>query len=250
MTTNALTNEIIQIVHDRWQREQKPTFLAHVGAKLSPIAKQELALSGLALKGYIGRHMGDQIRQFVIGDTGDVLVPANSAKALTDAELVGLYAPTPTLTRPSSHYTRFVKPVWEAFTHAITSGSRRFVDVRDGGRSEVHDVATDYSHPAEWIEIVESDLPARNEVGWVRPGDIVETIRSWAQRNKVEIEKLRDDSGQTGRAQSGQGVFPPLGSQRPAIDRLVEFLESLEPAELAKVSLSGEVLLGILRRRR
>jgi hypothetical protein len=236
-----LKSEIIRFVNERWKMNESPTFLAFLGSRLSLEAKNELRRLGIPLKSFIKDYLRDSVRYFAFGDGGDALVPALATKDLTDGQLISRRANEPRKPRSS----RYLNDVWKAFERPMRL-DKRYLQLADG-RAVFYDLDAGDPQPENSIEVRKQDVPAIDPMrGVAAPYDVGNAIQAWAEAHKINIQSLYEPA-------SPSSVKAPSSPHSPdpgvvGIQRLIGFLEILEPNDLNKVNIPSDVLLNILKR--
>jgi hypothetical protein len=246
---DKLTGEIIEIASLGWQRLGKPVFLANLGGRLSKDAKIQLQSTGLPLKTFMEQHLSNRLRLISMGDTGDVVVPKGAdTDRLTDEYLVGLHIKKPRLLSPRLPPVRYMAGVWKAFELPMTS-QKRYIELRDGREAMCHNLDSEGVAPPGSIEVLPEDLPPADPYRNIAsPPHIFRAIRLWAEKHQIDTARLREAPERL----STESLLAPtantITSNNNAMERLRNFLEILEPDDLARINIPSEVLLRLLKR--
>jgi hypothetical protein len=238
-----LNSEIPQLVAKKWADRPSPVFLAHVGAMLSADAKAELREMGVSLKDFVQLQLRDKIRFLVVGANGDALAPKAETINLTDAELAARHTKTPRLRFP-----RFMGDVWRAFERPLRS-EKRYLTINEGRDAQLHDVSSNDPQPPGSLEVPSEDIPPIDPVtGVAAAAKVFKAIQAWAAKNKLDLQGLLDTSD----FKSKEAAMPAASSTtnvsgNVGVERLRNFLEILEPDELAKINIPSEVVLRLLK---
>jgi hypothetical protein len=246
-----LTSEIFEIASLGWQRLGKPVFLANLGGRLSKEAKTQLQLTGLPLKSFMEQYLSNRLRLISMGDTGDVVVPKGAdTDRLTDEYLMGLHVKKPRLLSTRPPPIRYMAGVWKAFELPMSS-QKRYIELRDGREAVCHNVDSETAAPPNSFEVVPEDLPPIDPYRNIAsPPHIFRAIRVWAEKHQIDTARLREAPERS----STEGASPSslsanaIASNNNAMERLRNFLEILEPDDLARISIPSEVLLHLLKR--
>jgi hypothetical protein len=237
--TDTLEAELVAMAREHWARENKPAFLSTIGGRLSQTAKVQFRAAGVPLRKFVETSLQGRLRLVSLGDGGDLVLPIENAANLGDEEVTSLAGAQPVPGR-SLKFPHFRREVWRAFSRPLGS-TRRYLRISPDG---VELLETDET-PSGVVQVVAGDLPSIDGYfGRPRAESVAEAIASWAAKNNIDVELLKDrEYSPTLRSSSRLSSTRTEGATR-----LLDFLEILEPSELSRVSLPGDVLLSVLKR--
>lgn len=235
MTAEQTLESIPELILGYWKEYQKPWLLASLGGRLGPEARAKARESSETLGDYIEKNFGASVRLVQIPGHDKAAVPKDRAADLSDADLIQAFRMKKGRAANKRSYAR---EVWKAFFRPVTRG-HRYLEVPITGEITLHETDEETIQD-RWFEVSNSDLAGVDGLtGIERTKAIEASIIAWAEKSEIPIERL-----EASRIAKTAENFPAAVGWRS----LVEGLAVLEPSELARISIPGDVFLSVLRR--
>ena len=240
--------EIAARADEYWRATNRPMLLSNLGTSLSPRAKQVARETRGSLNKFIEFEMPHQLRLLPLIVHGGGVAPADATRDVSDADLESRVPPPQRKSDSVRRQPYFYASIWRLFS-SPWPGGLPYIDLTEGGEPVLHNVEDQSTALPDWIPVKPDDLPApSDESGGLQPSEIAESIRRWASLHSIDTRKLRPEA--TSEPARIPLRKPPEGAKRHGspLRSLEHFLSTLEPHELSRFSLAGDLLLDLLRR--
>jgi hypothetical protein len=234
-----LMDDIPRAVSEYWQDFGCPVLLSVLGGRLSPEARAELRIINKTLGKYIREHLADRVRFFVIPTKGDAAAPVLETIGISELDLSRRYQNN-VRSRTVVANPRFHPDVWAAFSRPLQE-VKRYLNVAEGRRPHLNEIALSDEARPDWLEVTLSDLPDVQLGPGVEPGPVANAIRAWASKHQIDIDLLYVPS----RSEVAPSIPQGVGRSTPSI---VDTLSLLEPHELARINIPADVVLSLIQR--
>lgn len=240
--------EITRLVQEHWRQYHRPILYAALGGRLSAEARASAIRTSKTLSHFIQQHLHEVVRHLHFAAHGGGAVPRAETASLSDEALEQLIPPpvlrAGVIRTPPGHY---FEDVWKAFS-TPAEGRSRFLEI-GSGTAVLREASDASSPPPDWKEVRAEHLPFGEDGVSPTASQVADAIRAWAGANNLTPDNLRPAREAAQRFANlpipSQGESVPRGE---GLKQLELFLESLTPAELQGFSLSGTVLLSVIRR--
>lgn len=236
-----LRKRILELVKQQHGKNGEPLRLAQLGGLLTKQERDSIRLNGLTLSKFISAELSEELEE-KLNEKKAVVVAARSLNYITqineNSKTHDAY----------SVYPKFYRKLWNLFSGRFPS-SKVFVSFGDNNLEVIYK-AENEEIPAGTIEVLEQDFP-RSEGGVFLSARVIDgSIRKWAERNNLPIERIIDSKLTAAKAVRAEPFVSRTDNAEGgnSLQNLLRFLESLQPVELAQLSLSGSFVLGVLNR--
>lgn len=238
MTANQTLESIPELVLEYWKDYQKPWLLASLGGRIGAEAREVARKESATLGDYIELRFPDDVRIVTIPGHDKAAVPKDRTEELTDADLVNAFKSKRGRVASKRSYAR---NVWKAFYRPIAQG-RRYVELRADDEPLIHEESDQHVSCENWYEVLPSDLQGIvGLTGADRTKAIESAIMAWAEKSSIDLDRLSA-------LRESKETHDAIAPKSEGIGSLVQGLLVLEPSELARISIPGDVFLSVLRR--
>ena len=216
-----------------WKENQKPWLLASLGGQLGEEARTRVKQESETLGDYIEKKFFSSVRLVQIPGHDKAAVPKDRTADLSDADLAQIFRMKRGRTASKRSYAR---NVWKAFFRPVQRG-HRYLEIPVTGEITLHETDEETLHD-RWFEVSNSDLAqVEGLTGFERTKAIEASIIAWAEKTEIPIDRL-----EAPRSARTSDSFPDAAVGWRS---LIDGLAVLEPSELARISIPGDVFLSV-----
>lgn len=236
-----LRKKILDLVKEHHGKNGEPLRLAQLGGLLTKQERDSIRVNGLTLSKFISAELSEELEE-KLNEKKAVVVSSRSLNYI------------PQITENSkTHgvrpvYPKFYRKLWNLFSGRFPA-SKVYVSFEENNLEVIYKAESE-EVPTGSIEVLEKDFPQSENGSFLSARVIDGSIRSWAERNSLPIERIIDIKLTSEKALRLVPLVSGTGNLESgdALKNLLCFLNSLQPVELAQLSLSGSFVLGVLKR--